>query len=183
MNPRTRPYLLYVGNVKPHKNLRRLIEAFQWIADEIPHDLVIVGQKSGFITGDDAVISAAAADSRIHFTGHVHETTLQQYMVHATAMVFPSLYEGFGLPPLEAMACGCPVLASDAASIPEVCGEAVCYFNPHSTESLVFQLRRVITDQTLQQELSAKGLRHSRIYSWDQAAKRIVSMIQTNFPH
>jgi glycosyltransferase involved in cell wall biosynthesis len=129
--PRPRPYLVYVGNVKPHKNLGAAIAAFGLIADRIPHDFVIVGRKDGFMTGDAAIPHLAARfGDRIALTGQVTDAELRCLVANADALVFPSLYEGFGFPPLEAMACGCPVVVADAASLPEICGEAAVYFNP-----------------------------------------------------
>src|SRR5258708_12344308 len=131
------PYIVFVGNVKPHKNLSTLIQAFSLLQKHIPHRLLIIGKREGFITG--ARFSPGLMDatgSRVSFTGPVSDHLLKQYVAHADAMVFPSLYEGFGLPPLEAMAAGCPALASRAAPIPQICGYAPMSFHPHSAHAL-----------------------------------------------
>ena len=142
VNPHKNPYFLYVGNIKPHKNLGTLIRAFNSLVEDFPYDLVLVGKREGFITGDSATILRAGEQSgRVHFTDHVDDGVLKQYMAHAEALVFPSLYEGFGLPPLEAMAAGCPVIASSAASIPEICGDAALYCDPHSSEDIAGKIR------------------------------------------
>ena len=126
-----KPYFIYVGNVKPHKNLRRLIEAYKLASLKLEQDLIIVGKKDGFINGENSISDLIKGfEDRIIFTGYVSDDKLMQYVVQADAMVFPSLYEGFGLPPLEAIAAGTPVLASNAASISEICGKCVVYFNP-----------------------------------------------------
>ena len=132
-----RPYLLFVGNVKPHKNLRALVNAFASLVDDIPHDLVIVGKREGFITGDREVARMAKKlGDRVAFTGWVSDQDLRRLVANAGLMIFPSLYEGFGLPPLEAMACGCPVIASDIPVLREVCSDKVRYFDPESVDDL-----------------------------------------------
>lgn len=133
-----KPYILYVGNVKPHKNLITLVKAFMKIKDKVDYDLIIVGKKDGFITGDKEIAKYAAAEpERIIFTGYVEADLLKQYYKQASIFVFPSLYEGFGLPPLEALAAGCPrVICSNAASLPEACGDMVEYFEPCDSQAL-----------------------------------------------
>jgi glycosyltransferase involved in cell wall biosynthesis len=169
--PDPRKYLLAVGNVKPHKNLSRLLDAFALLTERIPHKLYIVGRKEGFITGDPAVLEKASRlGERVHFTGHVDDATLKQYFANADALVFPSLYEGFGLPPLEAMACGCPVIASRVASIPEVCGDAVAYFDPLEVPNMAEQISKVISDRVLREELCARGRERARLFRWDDCA-------------
>lgn len=133
-----KPYILYVGNVKPHKNLVTLVKAFMQIKDKVDYDLIIVGKKEGFITGDIEIAKMAAEEpKRIIFTGFVEDEKLKQYYKQAAVFVFPSLYEGFGLPPLEALAAGCPrVICSNAASIPEVCGDMVEYYEARDINAL-----------------------------------------------
>ena len=168
MNPHKNPYFLYVGNIKPHKNLGTLIRAFNSLVEDFPYDLVLVGKREGFITGDSATILRAGEQSgRVHFTDHVDDGVLKQYMAHAEALVFPSLYEGFGLPPLEAMAAGCPVIASSAASIPEICGDAALYCDPHSSEDIAGKIRLLAGDVTLRNELRRKGVKHAKQFTWD----------------
>src|SRR6267143_612391 len=167
--PHPKPYLLFVGNVKPHKNLVRLVTAFGAIVDSIPHDLVIVGRKEGFITHDRVVERVAAKlGDRIMFTGFVEDTRLRQYLKHADAFVFPSLYEGFGLPPLEAMASGCPVIASRVASLPEVCGDAALYCDPYDTGDISRKMLYLLSSQDLRMELREKGVLHAHRFSWEQ---------------
>jgi glycosyltransferase involved in cell wall biosynthesis len=177
--PHPRPYVLFVGNVKPHKNLGTLIQAFGSIAGRIPHDLVIVGKHSGFLTGDNpAVAIANAQGSRVHFTGKVPGKTLEQFIAHADVLVLPSLYEGFGLPPLEAMACGCPTIVSRAASLPEMCGDASLYFEPTDHEELASTLLRVVSSQEVRQDLQRRGRRQASRYSWDSCASRTLGFLE-----
>ncbi len=169
--PHPRPYLLYVGNVKPHKNLGRLVQAFARLTDEIEHDLLIAGRREGFITGDAAVERAAAAlGDRVRFTGELGDAELRRHLAHAEALVFPSLYEGFGLPPLEAMAAGCPVLAARAASIPEACGGAALYFDPMDVGEIAKSIRSIIARPELREQLRARGTEHARTFTWDRSA-------------
>ncbi len=178
--PHNKPYLLYVGNVKPYKNLVRLVEAFELLANKIPHDLMIVGKKEGFITNDRVVEKRAASlKQRVYFTGCVDDELLHQYFVHADALVFPSLYEGFGLPPLEAMACGCPVIVSNAASIPEVCGDAAIYCNPYSVEDIADKIEQLLADKSLQEEMRLKGIERAKAFSWDKTVQQTCAVIET----
>jgi len=177
-NPYGKPYLLYVGNVKPHKNLSRLIRAFGMLVDKIPHDLVIIGKKDGFITGDKSVVhEAAKLGNRVQFTGYVEDKLLRQYFAHAEVFVFPSLYEGFGLPPLEAMAAGCPVLVSNAASLPEVCEDAAIYCDPYNHEDIAKKILLLMKDSSLRETLRRKGVEHARKFTWEKCASETCSVI------
>jgi glycosyltransferase involved in cell wall biosynthesis len=172
-------YILYVGNVKPHKNLNSLIEAFEHIKDQIPHRLVVVGKKEGFITADnDITLKAEKLEDRVHFTGFVNDDLLKQFTVHADAMVFPSLYEGFGLPPLEAMAVGCPVLASEAASIPEVCGEAAIYFDPQNPQEIGGKVVSFLKNIPKREELIVKGKNRAQKFSWEKCAEQTLLVLK-----
>ncbi|MFV9510461.1 glycosyltransferase family 4 protein [Tepidibacillus sp. LV47] len=175
----SKPYIVYVGNVKPHKNLISLVKAFEKIKNQIPHKLVIIGKKEGFITGDQEVIKyAEKLKDRIQFTGFVDDETLKQYIVNADALVFPSFYEGFGLPPLEAMACGCPVIVSNVASLPEVCGEAALYVDPYSPEDIAEKIKLLLSDDKLREELRRKGLERAKLFSWEKCAEETIKVIE-----
>jgi glycosyltransferase involved in cell wall biosynthesis len=140
------PYIVCVGNVKPHKNLRRLVQAFRLIADKIPHRLLIIGKKDGFLTGDSDVESLATSLSdRIKFTGFVSDTELHAIIAYAELLVHPSLYEGFGLPPLEALATGCKVVVADIPALRETCIGATTFFNPLSTTDMANAIYEVAT--------------------------------------
>jgi glycosyltransferase involved in cell wall biosynthesis len=178
-SPHNKPYILFVGNVKPHKNLISLLRTFNQIKNDIFHDIVIVGKKEGFITGDRYVMETAESlGNRVFFTGLVSQDKLEQYFINAEIFVFPSLYEGFGLPPLEAMACGCPVISSNAASLPEVCGDAVLYIDPHSPEDIAEKIRQVLSDDSLRNELKRKGLERAREFSWEKCADEFWEIIK-----
>jgi len=178
-NPHKKPYVLTVGNVKPHKNLVRLLNAFNKIKDLIPHTLFIVGKKSGFISGDENLIKKVDAfGERVIMTGFLSDEELQNYYSHAEAFVFPSLYEGFGFPPLEAMAVGTPVVASNAASIPEVCGDAALYFDPYDINDMARKILQIIQDKSLKNEYIYRGKLQVARYSWEDTAKQIIYIIK-----
>lgn len=167
-----KPYFLFIGNVKPHKNLRRLVEAYGRIEREVAERLIIVGKREGFITGDNEVGNLASElGERVEFTGWLEDGCVRSLVAGATALVFPSIYEGFGLPPLEAMAAGCPVLVARAGSLPEVCGEAAIYFDPFNVDELAdtlweFSKLGCREKSTIQE----RGRAHAAKFSWDRTA-------------
>ncbi len=178
--PHDRPYLLFVGNVKPNKNLSSLLNAFDLIKGKIPHDLMVVGKKEGFITGDPSVLEKAEKmGGRVRFTGTVDQARLGQYYAHADLLVFPSLYEGFGLPPLEAMACGCPAVVSRAASLPEVCGSAAEYFDPLNVDEMVRKITEVLRNKKLRTRMIALGKQQARRFSWKKTAQGTCGVIDS----
>ena len=169
-SPHSRPFLLFVGNVKPHKNLVNLVSAFKLIANEIPHDLVIIGEKKKLMTIDKkAIIDASYLGDRILFTGYVEDSLLKQYYAHADALAFPSLYEGFGLPALEAMACGCPAVVSNATSLPEVCGDAALYCDPYDPKDIADKIKILLKDIELRNTLIQRGLARARQFTWEKS--------------
>jgi len=176
--PHPRPFFVFVGNVKPNKNVRTLVRAMALARDSIPHDLVIVGKRDGFGTGDPETVDAATQlGNRVHFTGFVEAELLEQFIAFADALVMPSLYEGFGLPPLEAMAAGCPVVVSRAASLPEICGDAALYFDPTNPEELSACLVRIANDESLRQALRARGNRHVRRFRWEASTLKTLAVL------
>ena len=182
--PHPRPYVLCVGNIKPHKNLSALVKAFASIVDFVPHDLVMVGKREGFITGDRDVDSIAQIlGDRVYFTGQVSDDQLQQYFHYAETLAFPSLYEGFGLPPLEAMAAGCPVIVSTAASLPEVCGDAALYFDPTNVGDIAEKLLAILSDEGLRTLLIKKGLEHAKDFTWDSCIRQTCNVIRGLIEH
>lgn len=170
-------FILFVGNVKPHKNLKNLLLAIK----NIEINLVIVGKKEGFITADKDItniIERYNLKNRIIFTGYIEDEDLPIIYNLATLFVFPSLYEGFGIPPLEAQACGCPVICSNAASLPEVCGNSVIYFNPYDVEDIKEKIELVLNNKELQNELKLKGFENVKRFSWEKSAIKIIEIIE-----
>ena len=170
--PHEKPYFLFVGNLKPNKNLPALISAFEAISQRIPHDLIIVGKAEGFRTGDASVKARASRlGARVIIAGSVDDLRLKQYYIHASALVMPSLYEGFGFPPLEAMACGCPVIVSSAASLPEVCGEAALYIDPRDIGDIGAKMMYLASNDAVGAELRERGIERARQFSWNKCAR------------
>jgi len=169
-------YIFYVGAHKPHKNLERLIRAFYLIAGEIEHNLVIGGKKDLRYARTYELVKALNMERRIIFTGEIKESDLPLLYNGADLFVFPSLYEGFGLPPLEAMACGIPVLVSNAASLPEVVGDAAIMVNPYDIEEIAQEMKRILTNENLQKEIREKGLKRCQEFSWCQVAEKTLNV-------
>ena len=176
--PASPPYFIFVGNIKPHKNLLRLLQAFARVMHLFPHELLLVGKRDGFITGDpDVQRYAQQLGDRVKFTGWIEQDQLKQHIAGATALVLPSLYEGFGLPALEAMACGCPVLASHAASLPEVCGDAATYFDPLSVDSMAQSLIEASNWSAEERNRRIKlGKERAQTFSWDTTVRKLLDL-------
>jgi glycosyltransferase involved in cell wall biosynthesis len=165
-------YLLYVGTIEPRKNLTRLLAAWAplYQAGEVP-PLVLVG-KRGWLSGDFfAALAASPARDGVMMTGYVDDADLPALYSAATAFVFPSLYEGFGLPPLEAMACGTPVTCAASPPLPEIVGDAALTFNPTDVAAMADALCRIVADADLREELREHGLTRAATFSWDRAAQ------------
>jgi glycosyltransferase involved in cell wall biosynthesis len=166
------PYLLYVGNVKPNKNLGLLLRAFAKVMDFIPHRLVLAGRIRGFGTNDDAVVrQAETMGERVRFAGEVSDAELIQLYAGASAFVLPSLYEGFGLPLLEAMRLGCPVLCSTAGSLPEVAAGAAMYFDPRSETQLAERLLEVMSTERMD-ALRRAGFEREKCFRLQECAEQ-----------
>ena len=175
-----RPYIIYVGNIKPHKNLRRLLRAYEILKDQVEHDLVIVGQKDNFITGDSEVFKLSERMcGRVSFTGVVSDEQLREYVFNSSLMVFPSFYEGFGLPPLEAMAAGIPVCCSDIPVLKEVCGDCAEYFDPFDIESIVEKINLILNDRQRARSLSVAGIKRAKLFSWKKAANKYKLLVDS----
>ncbi len=176
-------FLLFVGNVKPHKNLQTLIVAFRELLQAEPDvHLLIVGNKEGFITGDREIFRRIETEEqlrrRVRFSGHVTHDDLPTIYHQAELFVFPSLYEGFGLPPLEAMASGCPVVASGIQSIQEVCGDAAAYFDPASPGELRDVLTALLRDSRARAKLKTLGLRRAEQFSWKTSVEKHKALLE-----
>jgi glycosyltransferase involved in cell wall biosynthesis len=166
-----RPYLLTVGNLQPRKNLVRLIEAFNVLVTSRGHDfdLVIVGPQH--YRADEVFKAAAPANKQIHFTGYITDRQLAACYRCSTAFVLPSLYEGFGLPVIEAMTQGIPIACSNAGALPEVCDDAAVLFDPLSVEGMVDAVDRILDDSSLRQRLSEAGRTRATQFSWKKCAE------------
>ena len=170
-----RPFVLSVGTLEPRKNLPLLLRAFASIAGEVPHDLVLAGPE-GWMT-DEIHETRRRLDlgDRLRFTGYVEADALPAWYSAADLFIYPSLYEGFGLPPLEAMACGTPVITSDVSSLPEVVGDAALTVPPTDETALAEVMRRVLANPALGADLRARGLERAQRFSWERTAALTVA--------
>jgi glycosyltransferase involved in cell wall biosynthesis len=168
-------FALYVGNVKPHKNVERLLDAFHLVRRSgLDHlKLVVIGDEISKYAALRRAVHRYNLHKYVRFLGFLPDETLAVVYRLASVFVFPSLYEGFGLPPLEAMACGTPVVTSNVSSLPEVTGDAALLVDPYSAEAIAEAMRRVLTDDALRSDLSARGLARAREFSWERSAQRV----------
>jgi glycosyltransferase involved in cell wall biosynthesis len=173
-------YLLYVGNLLPHKNLRRLLKAFALISTKVPHQLAIAGRKDPrYLPALEAEAEALGLVGRVTFLDYVSPADLPALYAGAEATVFPSLYEGFGLPILEAMACGTPVIASHAGSLPEVAGDAAVLVDPYNVEGMAGIIETVLRDPGIRETMRWRGLEQVERFSWKRTALMILQVLQT----
>ena len=168
-----RRVLIAVGSLQPYKNIAGLLEAFRLFKESgaTGYVLKLVGGIDRNVFKDNSLVQMIDAADDIEMTGYVSDEDLLALYGTATAFVFPSLFEGFGLPPLEAMACGCPVIASNAASIPEVCGDAAVYFDPEDANEMAQRMAEVVANPALRSKMSAAGYVNAARFSWDKSAK------------
>ncbi|WP_122734850.1 glycosyltransferase family 4 protein [Pseudomonas viridiflava] len=176
VQPDAPKYLLAVSSPAAHKNFNRMIQAFLSLRDHNDLQLHIVGAATG-IFADPNLQRLACRDPRIRFLGRLSDAELIEQYQGATAFVFPSLYEGFGIPPLEAQACGCPVLAANAASIPEVLQASALYFDPLDVSHMAAAMHRVLVDVPLRDALRLHGLNNVKRFSWELSAHRLSQRI------
>jgi glycosyltransferase involved in cell wall biosynthesis len=161
-----------VGDFRPEKNLPILINAWSRLLHHIPEPpvLVLAGAQRGEYRKLRKEVEKRGLEDKVLFPGFIRDDDLPAVSSAATLFVFPSLYEGFGLPPLEAMACGTPCVVSHSSSLPEVTGSAALLFNPTSLDSLEECVQRVLTDHDLYEALRKDGLEHSAKFAWSKAA-------------
>lgn len=170
-------YLLSVGSLEPRKNLKTLLTAWKNVVSELPGDLWLV------ISGacdENVYQNAGLAElpARVFRTGYVSEECLPGLYAGALGFVYPSLAEGFGLPPLEAMACGVPVLTSNTTALPEVCSAAALYFDPTSSHDLARSIKLFVSDQSLQQKLSHLGRQQASGFNWERTAEQTLAVLR-----
>ncbi len=180
-------FILYLGGFARHKNVERLVRAFYKfsLSSDDKWQLVLAGKlpEEKIENADDwttnepvrkvkSLVTKLGLDAKVIFTGFVPEEDLPTLYSAANVFVFPSLYEGFGLPPLEAMACGTPVVASNASSLPEVIGDAGVLVNPLSTNEIASAMGSIIKSKSRQQDMSCKGVKRARDFSWEETARK-----------
>ena len=170
------PFILTVGTLEPRKNHVGLLQAYSLLKGRYPHRLVIAGGKGWLYEGIFQEVERLSLEERVFFLGYVPEEDLPALYNLADLFVFPSLYEGFGLPPLEAMACGTPVVVSDLSSLPEVVGDGALLVPPQEVEALAEAMEKALSDPSLREELRSKGLERARRFTWSEAAKRLLAI-------
>jgi glycosyltransferase involved in cell wall biosynthesis len=174
-----KPFILSVSTIEPRKNLKTLIRAFSQVKDRIDHDLVLSGAYGWKATDLNDVIRDLKLEGRVRFTGYIDIEELPALYTLADVFVYPSLYEGFGLPPLEAMACGCPVLTSNVASLPEVVGDAAETIDPLDVDALAGTMEQLLSDSVRRRALIDKGLQRARSFTWEKCARETVAVYRT----
>jgi len=174
----SKKFILHVGSMSPRKNIPRLIEAYSKLPLELlkEYELVLVGGKSWRSGEIVAKIEQLGLRNGVIFTDFVEEDDLPLLMNAASLLAFPSLYEGFGIPPLEAMACGVPVVASNVSSIPEVVGDAALLFDPYNVEEMTALICEVLTDEELRDDLVRRGFERVKGFSWGKAAQETLAV-------
>lgn len=173
-------FIFYLGQWKPHKNILRLMRAFHRlkIKTGIPHKLLIGGRKDPNYGEIPALARNLGLEKDIIFTGYIPEEDLPVLYSAAKLFIFPSLYEGFGLPVLEAMACGIPVVSSNTSSLPEIAGDAAIFVNPYSTEEIAQAMQEVLRDEKLRQKLIQKGLARARLFVWEKTSRETLHVYE-----
>ena len=163
-------YLLAVGSIEPRKNLKNLLIAYSMLDENFrdKYHLILVG-ASGW-SNDEIYNDMKNLSQWVHYSGYVSDEKLAELYSNASLFIYPSVYEGFGIPPLEAMACGCPVIISNASTLPEVCSDAAYFIDPLDYHTIRDGIIRVLSDSSIQNTLKLKGLAHAKQFSWTKSA-------------
>ncbi len=174
-----RPFVLYVGNLEPRKNLTTLVRAFARLVERgAPHTLVLAGARGWKDDEIFATVRELGLGARVRFPGFFEQEQLPALYSAADAFVYPALYEGFGLPVLEALACGAPVITSNVSSLPEIVGDAGILVNPRDVAELADALHVVITDRARRESLARAGLAQAKRFSWSQCARDTLAVYE-----
>ncbi len=172
------PFFLFVGSLIPRKNLVRIILAFNKIKDQSKHKLVVIGKKGWLYEEIFDTVKKLNLQSKVIFTNYVPEDDLPYFYNAATSLVFASLHEGFGIPILEAMACGCPVITSNKSSMPEVAGDSAILVDPLNIDDISAAMNKIISDEKLRIELIKKGLERVKLFSWEKSAQQLLDVYE-----
>ncbi len=172
------PFILFVSTIEPRKNVPTLMRALWQLCECYKEDirLVLAGGRGWLFEDAFAVVEELDLDGRVHFVGRVSSEDLLYLYNAAEMLAHPAFYEGFGLPPLEAMACGLPPIVSNVASLPEVVGDAGLLIDPHDVDELTVAMWRLLNDSALREEIQAKGLRQAQRFSWERAARETLEI-------
>jgi glycosyltransferase involved in cell wall biosynthesis len=170
------PYVLCVGTIQPRKNYQMLIRAFRPVAAALPHNLIFAGGKGWLYKEMMAEVEKQELNGRVHFIGFVDDADLPALYSASELVAMPSLYEGFGLPLLEAMACGVPVLSSNASSLPEVVGETAVTLSPHNQQAWSQTLHDLLSDPDARQQMVTAGFQQVRQFTWQKSARQLLAV-------
>ena len=173
------PYILYVGTLQPRKNLSRLIQAVARLSDIHSVQLVLAGKKGWLYDDILAQAQRLGIAGQVRFTGFVDEADLAALYSGAALFAMPSLYEGFCMPVLEAMACGTPVICSNVSSLPEVAGDAALTFDPHDVDAMAAAMARALGDRPLRAELVRRGLEQAARFTWQRCARQVLDVLES----
>lgn len=173
-DPARERYIIAVSTMDPRKNFIRLVEAFEKIKDKSVKLYIIGMSFKAFNTPDLKKLIS----ENVHLPGYIPDDALQKMYQDALLSIYPSLYEGFGLPPLESMTYGCPAINSDIPALREVSGDAALYVDPYDIEDITDKINRLLEDESLREELRLKGLEQIKNYSWDKSARQVYDLIQ-----
>ncbi len=174
------PYFLYLGTIQPRKNIKFMIAAFSQFIKAHPDFQLIIAGKMGWLSEDIIpYVITLGLDKSILFPGYVPDEEKNNLYKNAAAYILPSLYEGFGIPLLEAMSHGCPVISSFKSSLPEVGGEACLYFDPNDTSDLIEKMELIVTDKKMRKDLMAKGMQRVKTFSWAKTGEETLVLLQS----
>jgi glycosyltransferase involved in cell wall biosynthesis len=173
------PFVLYLGQIYPMKNVGGLIRAFSQVLDRVPHNLVLVGKANPRSAAELALIEQLGLRGRVRCIGWVRDEDVPLFYQAADLFAFPSLYEGFGIPIIEAMAAGCPVVTSTAGACPEVAGDAAILVDPRDANSIAAGIFRGLTDSVLREQLRERGRARAHEFTWEKSARQTIAMLET----
>ncbi len=173
-------FILFTGTIEPRKNLAALFKAYSLLKNErkVPHKLIVVGKKGWMYKEIFETVNRLGISEDVLFTGYVPDEELVLFYNTADLFVYPSFYEGFGLPPLEAMACGTPVITSNTSSLPEVVGDAGIMVDPHDVNGLASAMERVLYDEALRERMTADGLERAKLFSQENMARATLKVLE-----
>ncbi|MEM8638280.1 MAG: glycosyltransferase [Cyanobacteria bacterium P01_G01_bin.54] len=176
-----KPYFLFVGTIEPRKNIETIIHAFNCLKQKhrLPHQLILVGRKGWKYKPIFDLISRSCYSSSIHYFNYVEDSKLVVLYKEADILLYPSWYEGFGLPILEAMTFKTPVITSNTSSLPEVAGDAALMIDPNNTHELIESILSIVEDEHLREKLIMKGVEHTKRFSWSQTALQVLDAYKT----
>ena len=177
----SKPYLLFLSTIEPRKNITAIISAFNYLKQkyEIEHQLILIGKKGWNYEPIFAAIENSPWKNEIHHLDYLSDELVALFYSRADVFVYPSHYEGFGLPVLEAMTLGTPVVTSNTSSIPEVAGDAAILIDPNDYIQLAEAILKVVSDRQLRQELIKKGKERAKLFSWERTAKKTLNAYRT----